>query len=251
MSKRFITATLFFGMMILPLVTFAEGASSSRRLPNRNKGKTAPINKPTPLPVVNPTTGSPAQNPHLSGAPITLATIEFSPDQDGKHRLFISKVQRADGIFLTARDVASHTIWTSRNLGTEEKKFFLDDKATVLGTKELTGDKLPELVSSAFYGPSASGLYIYSWDARKRTFTSIPNTASGTPEPQEHLVSDITVETGDDMVIEADGTIRILGRVFDPKAENPPGTGIYTYRFLKGAFVLQQIEVLPAAPELK
>jgi len=237
MSNCFLPAALVFALLALPLVAFAEGATSTRRLPTRNKGK-APINKPTPLPQMSPTAA-------------TLATLEFPLDQTGREKLTVTKVRRADGIFLTASDRSSRTVWTSTNLGSDEKKFFLDDKTAVLGMKDFTGDARPELVSSAFYGPSASGLFIYAWDAKKRTFTSIPNTASGSAEPREHLVSDIPVETGDDMVVDADGTIRLLGRVFDPKAENPPGTGIYVYRFQKGAFTLQQIEVLPAPPDLK
>lgn len=240
MSKPLIKVAFLLGMTALSLASFAEPASMARKLPARNKGKTAPLNKPTPLPPVKGAT-----------ATVQAPTLDFPLDPAGKNHLVISKISRPDGLFLTATDNRSQTVWTSTNLGSEEKKFLLENKLTVLGLKDMTGDGQPELLSSGFYGPSASGLYIFAWDTKKRTFTGIPNTASGTPELFPHLVSDVPVESGDDMVVEADGTIRLLGRVFDPKAENPPATGIYSYRFIKDCFVLQTIEVLPAPPELK
>ena len=255
MSHRVFPVAVFivFLVLSLALTTSAREPEGVQPLP-LPLPKAGPKNKPTPLPALGSTSDVPGsisrgESDRSGHKPAkssnTLATLDFPLDAAGKNRLFITKTRRPDGIYLIARDISLRTVWISPNLGSEDKTFFLDDKATILGVKELTGDGLPELVSSAFYGPSASGLYVYSWNPSRRVFSPITNVASET-EPREHLVSDIPVESGDDMVIERDGTIRLLGRVFDPRAEHPPTTGIYVYRFRNGVFHLQTIEMVPA-----
>ena len=260
MSNRVFSVAALIFSLVFPFALAASAQESGKTRPSPLSGaKAGRKNKPTPLPTLEPAveatvSASPlksdAPGSRFSKAANTLATLDFPLDATGRNRLSITKNRRPEGIFLIARDSSLRTVWTSPNLGSEDKTFFLDDKATVLGLKELTGDGLPELVSSAFYGPSASGLYIYSWDPDRRLFSPIVNVASGT-EPRENLVADIPVESGDDMVIERDGTIRLLGRVFDSRGENPPAAGIYVYRFRKGAFHLQSLEMVPVFDDPK
>lgn len=155
------------------------------------------------------------------------------------------KVQEGESIRLVIRDAAGAKLFESEELGSEERLFTLDGKATSLALRDLTGDGVPEAVTAAFYGPRASGLYVFTFDAAAKKFVPVQCTYPKHDLTRDMLVSDLQQSDGTDMIIAADGAVTMLGLQYPEKDGGEPVPAAYTFVFKDGKFVHQKTEPLP------
>ena len=158
----------------------------------------------------------------------------------------VVKAKEGKSIRLVIQDAAGKKLFESEELGSEEKMFTLNGKATSLALHDLTGDGIPEVITAAFYGPRASGLYVFSYDPAAKKFIPIPCTYPKQDLTRDLLVSDLQREDGSDIVIGADGTVTMLGLVYPEKEGQEPIPAAYTFGFKDGRFIHQKTEPLPA-----
>ena len=177
-----------------------------------------------------------------------LATAKGQCISGDKGTQEIQKVLSADGVFILVRDEAGKQIWKSENLGSEDKVFTYEEKGQKLALKDFTGDGAVEIITAAFYGPKASGVYVFTWDPTAKTFKPIMVSAPGDDEPRDLLVSDIRMEDGSDMIFQKDGKVRLTGMVYPEKPEDSPVGAFYFFEFEKGQFVQKKVEQFPAEP---
>ncbi|MDD3148897.1 MAG: hypothetical protein PHD82_16510, partial [Candidatus Riflebacteria bacterium] len=113
-----------------------------------------------------------------------------------------------NGVTLKILGAEGKEIFASENLGSEDKLFMMGDQATGLATHDFDGDGNPEILVSAFYGPQASGLYVFRYDTAAGKFAPVKFLNSTDAElSTENLVSDIRQENGSDMVVKEDGSL--------------------------------------------
>lgn len=155
------------------------------------------------------------------------------------------KVQEGESIRLVIRDAAGANLFESGELGSEDRQFTLDGKPTPLALRDLTGDGVPEAVTAAFYGPRASGLFIFTYDAAAKTFVPVQCTYPKHDLTRDMLVSDLQQSDGSDMIVGADGTVTMLGLQYPEKDGGEPVPAAYTFTFKDGKFVHQKTEPLP------
>lgn len=155
------------------------------------------------------------------------------------------KVKEGESIRLVIQDAAGKKLFESEELGSEEKLFTLDGKATSLALRDMTGDGVPEAVTAAFYGPRASGLFVFTFDTASKTFVPVQCTYPKQDLTRDMLVSDLQQEDGSDMIIGADGVVTMLGLVFPEKEGQEPTSAAYTFAFKDGTFVHQKTQPLP------
>ncbi len=169
-----------------------------------------------------------------SGSGAFLAPDEFKVD----------KVNREDGIYIVVSGKDGAKVFESKPLGTEEKLFRIrgEDKSLVI--EDVTGDKVPDIVTAAFYGPKASGLYVFSYSKDEKTFKVIPAFFPKQDQTADQLVSDVRQKDGSDMIFQDDGTVKILGLVYSEDGSQPPAPSSYIFKFDQGKFVHQKTEPL-------
>ncbi|HNW33930.1 MAG TPA: hypothetical protein PKM25_03290 [Candidatus Ozemobacteraceae bacterium] len=158
----------------------------------------------------------------------------------------VLKVKEGESIRLIIQDAAGKKLFESEELGSEEKLFTLGGKALSLALQDVTGDGVPEVLTAAFYGPRASGLFVFTYDAASKTFIPVQCTYPKQDLTRDMLVSDLQQEDGSDMVIGADGTVTMLGLVYPEKEGREPTSAAYIFAFKDGKFVHQKTEPLPA-----
>ncbi|HEY9068984.1 MAG TPA: hypothetical protein VIV61_01935 [Candidatus Ozemobacteraceae bacterium] len=176
------------------------------------------------------------------GVELATATGKLIPDSPD---VKVLKTRDADEVRLTIQDAAGTNLFQSEVLGSEEKLFTLEGKPTSLALRDLTGDGVPEVITSAFYGPLASGLYVFTWDAAAKKFVPVPCIYPKFDLTRDLLVSDVQREDGSDMVIGADNVVTMLGLVYPDKEGAAPTKAAYTFAFDKGRFVHQKTEPIP------
>jgi len=152
----------------------------------------------------------------------------------------VVKAKDGESIRLTIKDSAGKKLFESEELGSEEKLFTLNGSAMSLAIRDMTGDGVPEVVTAAFYGPRASGLFVFTYDVASKKFVPVPCTYPKEDLTREMLVSDIQCEDGSDMVIGADGVVTMLGLVYHEKEGQEPTPAAYTFVFKDGKFVHQK-----------
>ncbi len=184
----------------------------------------------------------------LSAAPDKiLASITVSVEGLKPETLVIEKVQRGEEIFLQARNGNTAPFWTSEPLGSEDKKFQLDGKPLTLASSDLDSDKQPEILTAAFYGPRASGLYGFVYQQEKRTFAPITCKYANPEDNRDFLVSDIHEEDGSDFLISSDGKIQVLGIIYATGEGQEPKPGRFFFTYAGGAFQAGSSEPLSEA----
>ncbi|HOT29448.1 MAG TPA: hypothetical protein PLU72_14805 [Candidatus Ozemobacteraceae bacterium] len=168
------------------------------------------------------------------------ALIPGSPDVQ------VIKIQEGESIRLVIRDAAGAKLFESEELGSEDRLFTLDGKPTSLALRDLTGDGVPEAMTAAFYGPRASGLFVFTYDASAKTFVPVRCTYPKHDLTRDMLVSDLQQGDGSDMIVGADGTVTMLGLQYPENDGAEPVPAAYTFIFKDGMFVHQKTEPLPA-----
>ncbi len=171
-----------------------------------------------------------------------LATEKF--ELDGQ-QLTVEK--RIDDMNLTLRvlDADGKQIFTSETLGSEEKLFVIDRESVSLKVRDLNGDKVPELMAAAFYGPNASGLYIFTYDAGAKTFKPMQFVHTAADLTRDCLVSDMRQENGEDLMFLSDDVVRALGMIYSTEPDVEPVAGFYFYKLTDGAFKFIESKPVP------
>lgn len=155
------------------------------------------------------------------------------------------KVKDGASVKLVIQDADGKNLFQSEELGSEEKLFTLDGKATSLALRDMTGDGVPEALVAAFYGPRASGLFVYTYSVASKTFVPVRCTYPKYDLTRDMLVSDLQQENGTDMIVASDGVVTMLGLEYPEKADKEPFPAAFSFKFKDGMFVHQMTESLP------
>ncbi|MGM0601162.1 MAG: hypothetical protein ACQETH_15235 [Candidatus Rifleibacteriota bacterium] len=167
----------------------------------------------------------------------TLKAVEFEIKGFGE-KLQAIKFVKNDEIGILIETLKGKTLLKMPGLGVKDKTFNIDGKAESLIVKDLTGDKVPEVIASAYYGP-ASGLYIFKYIANKKKFEPVKFVDSKDESMhRKFMVSDLPAENGTDMMIMKDNTLRSLGKIYPATLDEKPRPGHYFFKFKKDAFHL-------------
>jgi len=171
-----------------------------------------------------------------------LATEKF--ELDGQQ---MTVEKRIDDMNLTLRvlDADGKQIFTSETLGSEEKLFVIDREAVSLKVRDLNGDKVPELMAAAFYGPNASGLYVFTYDTSAKTFKPMQFVHAAADLTRDCLVSDMRQENGEDLMFLSDDVVRALGMIYSTEPDAEPVAGFYFYKLTDGAFKFVESKPVP------
>lgn len=175
-------------------------------------------------------------------------TILSSSTADlGGEKVSISKYLDEKGVGIRLATAAGAKLAEFGEMGSEDKLFKVDGSAVGLVAKDLTGDGVPEIITAAFYGPAASGLYIFNYDSAKKALVPVKFLNDSDPDlSTDFMVSDIRQDSGDDMVINADGSLTALGKIYPTDGMGEIVDGFYTFKFVDGAFKLSEKKPVPA-----
>lgn len=166
-----------------------------------------------------------------------LGRESFKLGSDNKE-IVAEKYLENNEIMVSITDKSGKSLLDSSPIGNEEKLFLLDGKPTGLAVKDLTGDGIPEVIATAFYGP-ASALYVYRYDEAKNKFA--PVIFIDNPDPdlcRDFMVSDLPMEDGSDMQVKADNSLVAMGKIYPENNIQKVTKGLYTYKFEGNGFKL-------------
>lgn len=159
----------------------------------------------------------------------------------------IEKFLGDKGVVLRLSSADGTKLGEFAEMGSEDKLFTADGMLTGLAIKDLTGDGVPEIITAAFYGPTASGLYILNYDSDTKTLVPIKFLNDIDPDlSTEFMVSDISQENNGEMVINEDGSLTSLGKIYPEDIAGEIIPGFYTYKFVDGTFKLIEKKAVPA-----
>lgn len=152
----------------------------------------------------------------------------------------IMKVKREGGIVLKILEKQKgqfRQLWESNELGKEDRDFWIDQKTSKLEVTDINQDNKEEIITAAFYGPYATGLYIYVWDkgAQKPILLSPHDKYKNVLG--RCFVSDFELEKGKNIIVKSNGIIRVVGKEYS--LEHPPMIKIYEYRWESGRYILR------------
>ncbi len=179
-----------------------------------------------------------------------LATVSGEITGEKGKAFQVDKVLKDDGVWVQVSGPLPDktAVWTSDNLGVEEKTFTLGDRSESLALKDLTGDGVPEIVTAAFYGPRASGMWVFTWSGADQKFVPIVVTHPQDDLTRDFFVADIQQESGGELVIGPDGKVTCLGLIYSDKEGEEPQPAQYVYELKDGKYVFVERKPLPAKP---
>ena len=169
------------------------------------------------------------------------ASFVLNPDEKVTYEAV--KFEQNGELFLQILGNDQKVLWKSESLGSEEKQFQLDGKPSKLAVADLDGDKIPEILTSAFYGPNASGLYVYKMNDKTKEVKPIVCFDSNEEPSRDFLVSDIRQEDGGDFQITGKGDVKILGMKYIIDKEPQPAN--YFFKLSAKGFELEKVELIP------
>lgn len=170
----------------------------------------------------------------------------------GGEKIKVAKYLDDKGVGIRLSTEAGASMYQHEGLGSEDKLFKLDDKGTKLALKDLTGDGNPEILAAAFYGPTASGLYVFTYDASAKKIVPIKFLNEKSPDlSTECMVADIGQEDGSDMVVNSDGSLTAMGLIYPTEPGDASTPGFYTWKFADGMFKLAETKPMPVDEEEK
>ena len=158
--------------------------------------------------------------------------------------LVVEKVLVGEDIFVRVVKSSGELVWKSEILGSEDKKFIWNDKAESLKLVDLTGDGVREIVTAVFYGPRASGLYIFK-SVKGNKFVNIPSKFPKENIERDCLVADMHQDNGYDMVFLKPDTVQILGMQYSTEPEGEPCPAYFLFALKNGVFVFQNVKKIP------
>lgn len=177
-----------------------------------------------------------ASTPELP--PTVIATAAWAPAKGAYGT--VQKVRDARGIYLRIVDPEGAPLWRSPRLGQADHAFSIQGHAASVAVVDVTGDGVPDVVTSAFHGPDAAGLYVFQ-GAPETGFKLVRCEHPEEKLSRPFLVSDRPAPEGLDLACQADGSVKVLGRKFANDGGRPV-TAYFVYRFRAGAYELASIE---------
>ncbi|MFZ5952410.1 MAG: hypothetical protein ACOYXC_17040 [Candidatus Rifleibacteriota bacterium] len=168
---------------------------------------------------------------------------------DAVGELTINKFKADETVGVEILDSAGNKLLDMPSIGSAEKMFSLNDAPTSLAAVDLTGDGVPEVVASAFFGPG-SALYVFKFDPESKKFAAIK--FDDNPDPEMHrefMVSDLPSDDGKDMAILPDLTLKARGKIYPASTEETVKEGEYFFKFADGAFKLNETRSAEPAGE--
>ena len=177
--------------------------------------------------------------------PVTLlASAKGVLLKDDSRTLTVNKLQRGQDVLLQVEQADGKVLWKSDSLGSEDKAFIWQDKAEKLVLADLDGDGRLEILTAAFYGPRASGLYVFRAD-EGLSFVPMKCRFPEDDVERDCIVSDMHQENGWDLVFLRPDTVQALGMQFseDPEGEARPSH--YLFKLKGDAFILERVKPLP------
>lgn len=184
----------------------------------------------------------------MAGAPETLASVTYESAKQPGSKFIVSKTLASDGVHIEMRDGTGRVVWTSPSLGTADKLFTADARASRLALVDVTGDGVPEVVTAATSPPRSALLHVFRLDAAQTELRPIPCVFPADGTSRDAFVTDLAQEDGQDLTILADRRIQTLGRTYGSAGIRKPGAGIYVFGFREGAFRLQSVREIPRGP---
>ncbi len=173
----------------------------------------------------------------LVAAPKTLARESFRLNNE-QGNVTAEKFIDNNEVGVTIKSDSGQSLLEIKNIGSQDKKFLADEKTCTLLVKDLTGDTVPEVIATAYYGP-ASALYVFRYQPEKKAFVPMKFIDSKDVSLQrEYMVSDLPLENGQDMRIEADNTLLAVAKIFPAKSGQKAVVGEYKFAYADGSFKL-------------
>lgn len=178
-----------------------------------------------------------------------LKSETFSLEAAGGE-LTVNKFLANDEVGIEILDKSGAKLLDLNAMGSQDKLFTAMDAAVNLKIVDLTGDGVPEVVASAFFGPG-SALYVFKFDAAGKKFAPVKFADNPDPEMhREYMVSDLPSEDGKDMLIKEDLSLVARGKIYPASPEDSMKEGEYLFKFADGAFKLVEkkelaVEVAP------
>lgn len=156
----------------------------------------------------------------------------------------VEKYLSNDEIGITIATKSGEKLLEMTDLGSEDKMFSVEESATGLLVKDLTGDNVPEVIAAAYYGP-ASALYVFKFDPASKKFAPMKFIDSEDADLHRNfMVSDLPASNGSDMAILADNSLRSMGKIYPSEAGKEIIPGSYLFKFVDGSFKLTETKPL-------
>ena len=152
----------------------------------------------------------------------------------------VQKLKAGGAVYLEVADPFGKPVWRSPDLGSEDHLLSMRGTPSALAVEDVTGDGVPELVTAAFYGPEASGLYVFA-GSPQAGFRAVPVLDARTRARAEHFVSDRPLSEGRDLRCLPGGRVRVIGRSFSADG-TPPQVMAWSYTFRDGAYWLADVD---------
>jgi hypothetical protein len=170
----------------------------------------------------------------LAGPPELLGAVQLPVPGAPGQLLTIRKIKSGDVVALAGRDAAGKLTWLGPILGSADHPVVVRGRPVSLELVDVTGDGQPEVLAAAFVGPRASHLYVMRYKDGKDWLEPIP-----CEQGPEHAVRDVIVsdaERGEDLVVQANGTVEALGLDYSAGAAGPPPVARFRYAYRDGRY---------------
>ena len=148
------------------------------------------------------------------------------------------------GIYLRVSDETGKEIWHSSELGSLDRSFRLDGKESRLSLCDIDGDGCQDIVTAAFYGPRASGMYVFMYDKKTAEFSQVAWHFDTEKLTRDLLVADLPAQGGEDLQLTTSRHASALGMIYSGGSEELPRPGRYEFQFENGRFVHKKTQPL-------
>lgn len=172
-----------------------------------------------------------------------LAKSSFKIDRAGEI-LNVIKFKMNEEVGITITNVLGEKLLDFSSLGVKEKLFTIDNKVKSLLIKDLTGDGIPEVVTTAYYGP-ASALYVFKYDEKSNEFVPIKFIYNNDVKMnKDYMVSDMPQDNGFDMTVLKNNQLRALGKIYPSDLGEKIKVGYYYFKLIDDCYKLINTETL-------
>lgn len=172
-----------------------------------------------------------------------LAKTSFQIDKTSE-LLNVKKFKINEEVGLTITNKAGDKLLDISSMGVEEKLFTIKNEAKSIAVKDVTGDGVPEVITTAYYGP-ASALYVFKYDKKTNKFAPIKFIDTNDAEMnRDYMISDMPQDNGYDMTVLANNQLRALGKIYPSTLGEKAKVGYYYFKLDKDGYKLIKTEVL-------
>lgn len=158
--------------------------------------------------------------------------------------LNVKKFKINEKVGITITNKLGKKLLDFSSMGAKEKLFTVGNEAKSIAIKDITGDGVPEVITTAYYGP-ASALYVFKYDQKADKFAPIKFIDSKDAEMnRDYMISDMPQDNGFDMTILENNQIRSLGKIYPSALGERPKVGYYYFKLENDGYKLIRTEVL-------